>query len=198
MFKSHQFSLIFNIVVKENQQKISKNSSLLNNIDKSNKHLYIDFTIDKINLKIIKALMENPNIKSSELSEKLQVPLSTIQRRRAVLEKTAVVKKEYILDLRKFGLRIAEILIDIEKGNHDKLLEDIKVKFNKNIISISRKIGDPGINIGIKIVYSDSIQLFEVLEELRKNSMVKKFDWFESITEEKAKEISFIDLVNKE
>jgi DNA-binding Lrp family transcriptional regulator len=185
-------------VVKENQQKILKNSSLLNNLDKSNKHLYIDFTIDKINLKIIKALMENPNIKSSELSEKLQVPLSTIQRRRAVLEKTDVVKKEYILDLRKFGLRIAEILIDIEKGNHDKLLEDIKVKFNKNIISVSRKIGDPGINIGIKIVYSDSIQLFEVLEELRKNSMVKKFDWFESITEEKAKEISFIDLVNKE
>ena len=154
--------------------------------------------VDKINLKIIKALMENPDIKSSELSQKLQVPISTIQRRRAVLEKTAVVKKEYILDLRKFGLRIAEILIDIEKGNHDKLLEDIKVKFNKNIISISRKIGDPGINIGIKIVYSDSIQLFEVLEELRKNSMVKKFDWFESITEEKAKEISFIDLVNKE
>ena len=108
------------------------------------------------------------------------------------------MKKEYILDLRKFGLRIAEILIDIEKGNHDKLLEDIKVKFNKNIISISRKIGDPGINIGIKIVYSDSIQLFEVLEELRKNSMVKKFDWFESIAEEKAKDISFIDLVNKE
>jgi len=28
--------------------------------------------------------------------------------------------------------------------------------------------------------------------------MVKKFDWFESITEEKAKEIAFIDLVKKE
>jgi DNA-binding Lrp family transcriptional regulator len=180
-------------------QEKNKNSAKATSKQDINKNI-INFKggIDKINLKIIKALMENPNIKSSELSEKLQVPLSTIQRRRAVLEKTAVVKKEYILDLRKFGLRIAEILIDIEKGNHDKLLEDIKVKFNKNIISVSRKIGDPGINIGIKIVYSDSIQLFEVLEELRKNSMVKKFDWFESITEEKAKEISFIDLVNKE
>jgi DNA-binding Lrp family transcriptional regulator len=180
-------------------QEKNKNSAKATSKQDSNKNTTtFKDGIDKINLKIIKALMENPNIKSSELSEKLQVPLSTIQRRRAVLEKTAVVKKEYILDLRKFGLRIAEILIDIEKGNHDKLLEDIKVKFNKNIISISRKIGDPGINIGIKIVYSDSIQLFEVLEELRKNSMVKKFDWFESITEEKAKEISFIDLVNKE
>jgi DNA-binding Lrp family transcriptional regulator len=180
-------------------QEKNKNSAKATSKQNSNKNT-INFKdgVDKINLKIIKALMENPNIKSSELSEKLQVPLSTIQRRRAVLEKTAVVKKEYILDLRKFGLRIAEILIDIEKGNHDKLLEDIKVKFNKNIISISRKIGDPGINIGIKIVYSESIQLFEVLEELRKNSMVKKFDWFESITEEKAKEISFIDLVYKE
>jgi DNA-binding Lrp family transcriptional regulator len=180
-------------------QEKNKNSAKATSKQDSNKNTAtFKDGIDKINLKIIKALMENPNIKSSELSEKLQVPLSTIQRRRAVLEKTAVVKKEYILDLRKFGLRIAEILIDIEKGNHDKLLEDIKVKFNKNIISISRKIGDPGINIGIKIVYSDSIQLFEVLEELRKNSMVKKFDWFESITEEKAKDISFIDLVNKE
>jgi DNA-binding Lrp family transcriptional regulator len=180
-------------------QEKNKNSAKATSKQNSNKNT-INFKdgVDKINLKIIKALMENPNIKSSELSEKLQVPLSTIQRRRAVLEKTGVVKKEYILDLRKFGLRIAEILIDIEKGNHDKLLEDIKVKFNKNIISISRKIGDPGINIGIKIVYSESIQLFEVLEELRKNSMVKKFDWFESITEEKAKEISFIDLVYKE
>ena len=180
-------------------QEKNKNSAKATSKQDSNKNT-TNFKdgIDKINLKIIKALMENPNIKSSELSDKLQVPLSTIQRRRAVLEKTAVVKKEYILDLRKFGLRIAEILIDIEKGNHDKLLEDIKVKFNKNIISISRKIGDPGINIGIKIVYSDSIQLFEVLEELRKNSMVKKFDWFESIAEEKAKDISFIDLVNKE
>ncbi len=180
-------------------QEKNKNSAKATSKQDSNKNTTnFKDRIDKINLKIIKALMENPNIKSSELSEKLQVPLSTIQRRRAVLEKTAVVKKEYILDLRKFGLRIAEILIDIEKGNHDKLLEDIKVKFNKNIISISRKIGDPGINIGIKIVYSDSIQLFEVLEELRKNSMVKKFDWFESIAEEKAKDISFIDLVNKE
>jgi DNA-binding Lrp family transcriptional regulator len=180
-------------------QEKNKNSAKATSKQDSNKNTAtFKDGIDKINLKIIKALMENPNIKSSELSEKLQVPLSTIQRRRAVLEKTAVVKKEYILDLRKFGLRIAEILIDIEKGNHDKLLEDIKVKFNKNIISISRKIGDPGINIGIKIVYSDSIQLFEVLEELRKNSMVKKFDWFESIAEEKVKDISFIDLVNKE
>ena len=159
----------------------------------------IDFRVatDKINLKIIRELMENPNIKSLELSEKLQVPLSTIQRRRTVLEKTSVLKKEYSLDLRKFGLRIAEILIDIDKGNNNKLVEDIKGKLNKHIISISRKIGDPGINIGIKIVYSDSLQLFEILEELRKNTMIKKLDWYESITEDKVQEISFIDLVNK-
>ena len=141
--------------------------------------------------------MENPNIKSLELSEKLQVPLSTIQRRRTVLEKTSVLKKEYSLDLRKFGLRIADILIDIDKGNNNKLVEDIKGKFNKHIISISRKIGDPGINVGINIVYSNSLQLFEILEELRKNTMIKKLDWYESITEDKVQETSFIDLVNK-
>ncbi|MGN6623313.1 MAG: winged helix-turn-helix transcriptional regulator [Candidatus Nitrosocosmicus sp.] len=43
--------------------------------------------LDKTNLKIIRELVENPNVKSSEISEKLQIPLSTIQRRRATLEK---------------------------------------------------------------------------------------------------------------
>jgi DNA-binding Lrp family transcriptional regulator len=179
-------------------QERNKQTSKATSKPHSNKKI-IDFkvAVDEINLMIIRELMENPIIKSSELSEKLQVPLSTIQRRRAALEKTAIIKKEYIFDLGKLGLRIAEILVDIEKGNHDKLLEDIKVKFNKHVIGISRKIGDPGINIGIKIVYSHSIQLFEILEELRKNTMVKKFDWYESITEEKANGISFIDLINK-
>ena len=113
----------------------SKTTSKQNN----NKNIFdFKFIVDKINLKIIRELMENPTIKSSELSEKLQISLSTIQRRRAVLDKTSAIKKEYILDLRKFGLRIAEILIDIEKGGYDKLLEDIKDKFNKHIISISQ------------------------------------------------------------
>ncbi|MGN6615331.1 MAG: winged helix-turn-helix transcriptional regulator, partial [Candidatus Nitrosocosmicus sp.] len=34
--------------------------------------------LDKTNLKIIRELVENPNVKSSEISEKLQIPLSTI------------------------------------------------------------------------------------------------------------------------
>ena len=153
--------------------------------------------IDRINLKIIKELMENPNIKSSELSDKLQIPLSTIQRRRAALEKASVLKKEYSMDLNKFGLRIAEILINIEKGGHDKVLDNIKDNYKEHIISISRKIGDPGINVGIKIIYSDSIQLFEILEELRRNTFVKKFEWYESIQEEKINEISFTDLLAK-
>lgn len=164
---------------------------------KNENHKDIKVVRDKINLKIIKELMENPNIKSSELAKKLQIPLSTIQRRRASLERASILKKEYSIDLRNFGLRIAEILIDIGKGDYNKILEEIKDKYNKHIISISRKIGDPGINIGIKVIYSDSLQLFEILEELRKSNLVKQFDWYESILEDKVQRTSFIDILDK-
>ena len=174
------------------------NKSKITNIDNDSiKEKEYRSITDRINLKIIKELMQNPNIKSSELSEKLQVPLSTIQRRRAALEKTSILKKEYSIDLNKFGLRIAEILINIEKGGHDKVLDNIKYKYKEHIISISRKIGDPGINVGIKVIYSDSIQLFEILEELRRNTFIKKFEWYESIQEEKINEIYFTDLLAK-
>ncbi|MGN6350361.1 MAG: winged helix-turn-helix transcriptional regulator [Candidatus Nitrosocosmicus sp.] len=153
--------------------------------------------LDKTNLKIIRELVENPNVKSSEISEKLQIPLSTIQRRRATLEKISVLKKEYTIDFNSLGLRIAEILVDLENKDYEKVVESIKEKYSKHIISLSRKIGEPSINLGFKVIYSDSSQLFDILEELRKNTFIKKFEWYESIREEKVNEIRFLELLNK-
>ena len=51
-------------------------------------------TIDNINLKIIEELLNNGDIKSSEIASNLAIPLSTIQRRRTKIEKT-IVRKTY-------------------------------------------------------------------------------------------------------
>jgi len=44
--------------------------------------------VDNINLKIIEELVKNPNTSSMSLATKLQMPLSSLQRRRAKLEKS--------------------------------------------------------------------------------------------------------------
>ena len=41
--------------------------------------------VDDINLKIIEELVKNPNTSSMSLATKIQMPLSSLQRRRAIL-----------------------------------------------------------------------------------------------------------------
>ena len=48
--------------------------------------------VDDINLKIIEELVKNPNTSSASLATKLRMPLSSLQRRRAKLEKSVLVK----------------------------------------------------------------------------------------------------------
>ena len=57
------------------------------------KEFQTNFLLDRINIGIMEELVNNGDIKSSEISEKLKIPLSTIQRRRSNLEKLSVLKK---------------------------------------------------------------------------------------------------------
>ena len=150
--------------------------------------------LDKINLKIIEELLNNGEIKNSEIASKLRIPLSTIQRRRATLEKFAILKKNYSLDVTKMGLRVAEISISTKKGRSRKILDEIYSRHRKVITDMSLRVGNPGTNISFKIVYKDSSRLFNLLEEIKGNQMVDKVDWSEYITEKKNNQSSFSEL----
>src|ERR671939_2106891 len=50
--------------------------------------------LDNINIKIVSELVRQPDISSLALSTKLDIPLSTLQRRRARIEK-AILKRNY-------------------------------------------------------------------------------------------------------
>ena len=150
--------------------------------------------LDKINLKIIEELLNNGEIKSSEIASKLRIPLSTIQRRRATLEKLAILKKNYSLDVTKMGLRVAEISISTKKGSSRKILDEIYSRHRKAITDMSLRVGNPDTNISFKIVYKDSSRLFNLLEEIKGNQMVDKVDWSEYITEKKNNQSSFSEL----
>lgn len=57
---------------------------------------------DALNIKIVRELINNPDISSTDIAARYDIPLSTIQRRRAKLEQS-VISKSYALDIRKLG-----------------------------------------------------------------------------------------------
>lgn len=159
-----------------------------NDPDSSTVHL------DKINLKIMEELLNNGDIKSSEIALKLGIPLSTIQRRRSMLEKFSVLKKTYSLDPKKLGLRISEVSIITKKGSSQKVMNEIYKGHRKNIIDMSLRIGNPDTNISFRIVYKNSVHLFSLLEEIKTNPLVDKVSWSEYITEIKNNPAYFSNL----
>ncbi len=155
---------------------------------------YSHIHLDNINLKIIEELLNNGDIKSSEIASKLAIPLSTIQRRRSMLEKYCVLEKTYTLDPKKLGLRISEISINTKKGNSHEVMKEIYKSHRRNIVDMSLRIGNPDTNISFRIVYKNSVFLFNLLEEIKENEMVNGVSWSEYISEKKNDQSSFVDL----
>ena len=77
---------------------------------------------DSINIKIISELVNSPTISSLALSKKLDIPLSTLQRRRTRIEKD-ILKKNYTFDYKAFGARVGDLIVNVDKGKSDEVAQ---------------------------------------------------------------------------
>ncbi|MDR4490970.1 MAG: winged helix-turn-helix transcriptional regulator [Candidatus Nitrosocosmicus sp.] len=157
--------------------------------------LPVKFILDKINVGIIQELVNNGDIKSSEISAKLKIPISTIQRRRNNLEKLSIIKKNYIVDLKKLDLRIAEIMIGTSSGESQKIMTEVYNKHKTSIVDMSLRIGNPDTNVSLRIAYKTSLELFEILEEIKQMDTVNNVTWSEYISEKCNDKSSFDELL---
>jgi DNA-binding Lrp family transcriptional regulator len=148
-------------------------------------------------------MLANPDITSLNISKKLKLPLSTVQRRRTAIERSSIVRKSYELDAGQFGWRTADILITVEKGDcveiANRLLtenlgiglsSDIsKVINNKNsntwdgprVIKTSLRIGDPIVNVVARVIYKSSAELFHIIQRIKKMPNITRVEWSEII-----------------
>ena len=154
------------------------------NYDKSNfetKNNEIDMIsiLDKINLKIIEELLNNGEIKSSEIASKLKIPLSTIQRRRTKIEKT-LFRKKYELNLNQMGFRNALIFVDVLKGRAKETGEKLLTRFDRSVLRASTRINSSN-NLCLEIVYDNSEQLHFLLEEIKAMPWTSNVDWSEQV-----------------
>ena len=119
-------------------------------------------------MQILQELLKNHNIKSSEISLKLKIPLSTIQRRRGFIEKSGFLQHKYELDPKKFGLRLADLLVDVSKGDCEQIAKEILNHYPKNILQVTIRMGSPKINLIATLVYKTPmkyLKLCNILEE---------------------------------
>jgi DNA-binding Lrp family transcriptional regulator len=135
--------------------------------------------LDKLNLKIIEELLNNGDIKSSEIASRLKIPLSTIQRRRGRIEKT-IFRKKYELNLDQMGFRNALIFVDVLKGRAKETGEKLLKRFDRSILRASTRINSSN-NLCLEIVYDDSEQLHFLLEEIKAMPWTSNVDWSEQV-----------------
>jgi len=84
--------------------------------------------VDNTNLKIIEELVKNPGTSSASLATKLGIPLSSLQRRRAKLEKS-VLTKSYDINLKASGGKMGDAVINVDKGRSREVATNILKKF---------------------------------------------------------------------
>jgi DNA-binding Lrp family transcriptional regulator len=149
------------------------------NSDYSTEAIDVLKIFDNTNLKIIEELVADPSLSSSSLASKIEIPLSSLQRRRSKLEKT-VLSKSYNINLRSFGGKIGEVVINVEKGKSREVAKQILKKFKQNVMSVSTRINAEH-NISAQIMYDDTAELHNLLENIKSMPFITSLQWSEIV-----------------
>jgi DNA-binding Lrp family transcriptional regulator len=135
--------------------------------------------VDNVNLKIIEELMRNPSTSSSSLATKLQIPLSSLQRRRAKLEKSLLIKA-YRINLKASGGKMGDIVINVDKGKSKEVAATILKRYKSNVMNVSTRINSEH-NVAAQIIYNDTAELHNLLENIKSIPYVTSLQWSEIV-----------------
>jgi DNA-binding Lrp family transcriptional regulator len=157
------------------KQNVNRITSNVQNTD-----FLVHKIIEPLNIKIMKELVSNPDLSSTDIAIKYHMPLSTIQRRRTRLE-SSILKKSYRINMTKIGWRTADILVAVEKGKSEQVAKQILQDEKNNVISTSLRIGHPQIDLTARAVYRDSAALHRLIESIKAMPFVTFVEWSEEV-----------------
>ena len=164
-----------------NEAKEIQNGRKLNSTDSEIKRTRSISEFDKIDILILTELLKNLDIKSSEISNRLKIPLSTIQRRRNRIDKSTMLKRGYEIDYKQFGLRRSDVIVKISKGDCVDIAKRIVKDYPDNVLEASIRIGDPKVNLVVQVVYNTSDEIFDIIQHIRRMEHVEDVRWSEII-----------------
>jgi len=146
------------------------------NIRRKNEGIFSFSDLDK---KLLKSLLYSGGTSSSlTLSRKLEIPYSTIWRRRKRLE-NQFLEKSCSLRLDRLGWRMADLLVSTHKGRSSivgKEMLDLS-----SITMVRRTIGEHTIDLHAEIVFKNNKELSNAIEWIKSIEGVKEVVWTEPV-----------------
>jgi DNA-binding Lrp family transcriptional regulator len=130
--------------------------------------------------KILKALLSSTGgVSSLTLSKELDIPLSTVQRRRKRLEAN-LLEMSYTLKVERFGWRTATLFISTRNGMTAAVGKEI-LSWKDSVSCVSRTMGENSIDLKADIVFKDNEELVEMIGRIKATEGVEKVSWSEQI-----------------
>ena len=157
----------------KNSKQNQKNNSKINH--KKNKNKNNNDIIDYTDKKIIELLVANND--NASISKKLDIPLTTIQRRTRKLFEKGLVSTKIELNYEKLGYKRGLLHIYLQKGLMEKIGENVVQK--RGILSVSVHVGNS--DIVALFTYRDSKDLLETIGEIKEIEGVEKVLWSEEV-----------------
>jgi DNA-binding Lrp family transcriptional regulator len=136
-------------------------------------------TLTAVDKKMLQTLLASSGrVSSLALSRKLEIPLTTIQRRRKRLE-SEFLEVAYSLKLEKLGWRNADLLISTSRGKASYIGKELLT--HNSITRVCRSIGEHTIDLHAEIVFKDNTELLNVIEWIKSLEGVKDVVWTEPV-----------------
>ena len=135
--------------------------------------------LSAIDKKILKILL-NPDgkITSEKLARQLDLPRTTVQRRRRILEKR-FLQLEYTLRLEELGFRRVDFLISTQNGKSVSIGEEL-LKHNE-VVYVGRSVGQHTIDLKAELIIKDNAELLDLLERVKAMDGVREVEWTEIV-----------------
>ena len=133
----------------------------------------------EVDKKVLKSLLDSSGrVSSLSLSRKLEIPLTTVQRRRKRLE-SEFLEVSYSLRLDKLGWRKAQLLVSTEKGMTSTVGKELLN--HDSITRVSKSIGEHTIDLHVESVFKNNKELMDVMEWVKSLEGVRDVVWTEPV-----------------
>ncbi|MDA4116381.1 MAG: winged helix-turn-helix transcriptional regulator [Thaumarchaeota archaeon] len=132
-----------------------------------------------IDRKILAILLEaDRRVSSSEMSKRLGIPMSTVQRRRKQLEKEYIIAN-YSLNSKNFGWRTVDLLIATERGATLQVGKELLKR--RDVSSVASMLGEHAINLRAEALVMSNTELLRLLEAVKAIDGVRDVLWCEVV-----------------
>lgn len=136
-------------------------------------------SLSELDKKILKDLiLSKGRISSLTMSKNLDIPLTTLQRKRKKLE-SEFLEARYTLKYEKFGLRRAVLFISTLRG-HNKDVGTKLLGF-KEVLAVHKSIGAHNIDLHAEVIIRDNHELLNLIEGVKAIDGAREVMWSETL-----------------